>query len=104
MSKKDYKVNPKYTPFGGFLEKKEKDDQDRPQYYIKIDQNVDVRVNGKKVTALNIQRPTDKFERQLAKGTISEEQFEQKMAEFEKGGDKAFVKFELTVNLDDSKK
>lgn len=100
----NFKQNPKYTPFGGFLEKKEKDESGRPQYYIKIDKNVKVTVNGKQVTALNIQRPTDKFERQLAKGTISEAEFEEKMAQFDKDGDLSFVKFELTVNLDDSKK
>lgn len=97
------KVNPKYHPVGAFLEKQEKGEDGRPQYYIKLDSSVEVKINGKKVSALNIQRPTDKFEKMLAKGVITEEQYEEKMADFEKDGKLSFVKFELTANLEDKK-
>jgi hypothetical protein len=89
-----------YVKVGGMLEKKEKDDQGRAAYYIKLDDKVTVTVNGQKVTALNIQRPTDMYDRLLASGKISEAEYEEKMSQFEKDGKLSFVKFEVTAALD----
>lgn len=105
---KKRKINPKYHPVGAFMEKKEKDEEGRAQYYIKIDSDTVVTINGKKVTALNIQRPTDKFQNMLAKGVITEEQYEEKMSQYDgslkdQKGDLSYIKFELTANLEDKK-
>ena len=89
-----------FIQLGAMLEKKEKDDQGRPNYYIKLDDKVEVKINGQKVTALNVQRPADKFNRMLAKGTITEAEYEEKIAQYEKDGKLGFVKFELVVALD----
>lgn len=89
-----------YVNIGAMLEKKETDKNGKATYYIKIDDKVEVKVNGQKVTALNISRPGDKFEFMLAKDKITEQEYEQKVARYEKDGDLNFVKFELSAALE----
>lgn len=89
-----------YVDVGAMLQKKDQDDQGRPVYWLKFDDKVEVKVNGVKVKALNIQRPTDKYDRMLAKGTIDENEYEEKMARYEDKGDLSYVKFQFTATLD----
>lgn len=101
--KKEFKQNPDFPKVGAMLQKKELGQDGKPQYYLKIDENVEVTVNGKKVTALNIERPTAKYERMLSSGKISAEDYEQKMELYE-DGELNFVKFEFSADLRPPKK
>ena len=89
-----------FVKVGAMLQKKELDKQGRAAYYLKVDENTDLRINGVKVTAVNIERPTDKFERMVAAGKMTEEEFEQAVADFDKDGKKSFVKFEFQATLE----
>lgn len=89
-----------FVQVGAMMEKKDKDKNGRPSYYIKLDDKVTVTVNGVKVNALNIARPGDKFDFMLEKGKITEAEYEEKVARFEKDGDLNYVKFEVTAALE----
>lgn len=91
----------KFVNVGAMLQRKENDDQDRPTYWLKLDKEVEMTINGKKVTALNISRPTDKFERMLKAGKITAEEYENKIELYNEKGDYSFVKFEFTAAIDE---
>lgn len=93
-------VKKKYVQVGAMLSKKEADDQGRANYWVKIDDKTVVTVNGVKVKALNIQRPTDKFERMLASGKMTEDEYVKKMEDYEDDGKLNFIKFEIVAALD----
>lgn len=90
----------KYVNVGAMLQKKENDEQGRPDYWIKLDPQTVVTVNGVKVTALNIQRPTDKFDYMLKVGKITGEEFEEKVSRYDAEGDLNYVKFEVVAALE----
>lgn len=89
----------KYTTIGSMNTKREKDEQGRVSYNIKLDSKVKLIVNGEEVTSgyLNVSRPTDKFERMLKAGALTEEEYDRKLADFDKGGKLEFIKFEITA-------
>lgn len=105
MAKSNYKENPNFPKVGAMILKQEVDELGNAAYYIKINENADVRINGKKVTSLNIQRPTDKFYRMVEKGSISEVEFEEQMAKYDDKsspkGEYHYVKFEISADLRD---
>lgn len=69
---------------------------------MKIDKDTDVRINGKKVTGyLNVNRPYDYHQRQFMFEKISEQEYEEKKARFEKGGDLDYLQFELQAVTED---
>lgn len=96
--------NDKFPKVGAMILKKEKDDFGKNAYYISIDKDTEVTVNGKKVTALNLQRPVEKFHRMLEKGVISEKEFDEKVERYEEGGDLSFIAFEISADLRDKEK
>lgn len=99
----NYKPNPDFPKVGAMLQKKELGKDGKPQYYLRIDKDVEVKINGKKVTALNIERPTAKYERMLANDKISPEEYEEKMELFEEG-ELSYIKFEFSADLRPPKK
>lgn len=54
-------------------------------------------VNLKKDEVIFINDATDKFQRMLEKGKITEEQFNDEMEAHGEGGRKAFIKYDLTL-------
>lgn len=100
----NFKQNPNFPKIGAMMQKKDKDDQGRPAYWLKINDDVEVIVNGKRVTALNIERPTDKYDRMIASDKLSPEAYEEKMAMYEEGGELSFIKFEFSADLRPKKK
>lgn len=80
----------------------QRDQNGKQRYSVKVDKNVDLRVNGQKVTGyLNVSRPRDKFDRMLASGVITPAEHAEKVARFEKGGDLAFVQFEISATIEE---
>jgi len=75
------------------------DDQGRQLYTVSLNKDLDIRINGKKIDArtLYVNRPDEKLRIMLNKGTITEEQFDEKMARFEEGGDLSNLVFEIVI-------
>lgn len=92
----------KFVNLGAIASKREKDEHGRNQYYLKIDKDVDVKINGVSFTGkyINVQRPTDKFEKMLKKGNITQEQYDEKVARFGEDGDLNYITLELSAVLE----
>jgi hypothetical protein len=103
MSKKEYKQNPDFPKVGAMVLKREKDNFGKDAYYIKIDENTKVTINGKEVKSLNIQRPMEKYHRMLESGKITEQEFNEKEELYSPDGDFHFIKFEVSADLRDEK-
>lgn len=99
----------KYPQIGSMIAKKDRntdapilDENGKPTYYIKLDKQTKLTVNGKPVERfLNISRPRDKFDRMLAKGTITPSEHAEKIARFEKGGDLDYIQFEVSCIIEE---
>ena len=70
--------------------------------YIKVDKDLDIQINGKSVAGMyiNINKPTEKFDRMLAAGKITEEEYDEKTARFGAEGDLSWIRQELTIKQD----
>lgn len=69
--------------------------------YIKFDKDTNIEINGVRVSGLsaNLEKPSVKFERMLAAGKISEEEAAEEIAKYEEGGEKSYVRQEISVKL-----
>jgi hypothetical protein len=95
----------------GSMNLKKKDHKDDPnEYYIKLDQKMvgKIYIEDEKTKKLkpiteiiSVERPTDKFDRMIASGKMTPEEYEQKIAMFSEGGKAAFVKFNLQASTED---
>lgn len=92
-----------YLSVGSMNEKKEADEDGRPQYHLKLDSRRKITIDGKLVKSLymNINRPETKFKRMAAKGTKTPAEAEAEIARFQKGGDLEYVKFEIEAVFDE---
>jgi hypothetical protein len=92
MSKK-----PEYIKIGSMLLDQEKDEQGRAKYYIKLDEKVEITINGKKFngTAFKVERPTDKYDRMAKAGKLDPKEHKAKLDLYSDGGKANFVKFEI---------
>jgi hypothetical protein len=90
-----------YVKLGAMVLDKEKDSEGRPKYYFKLDKDVKILVNGKELASnsFQIERPTDKYDRMVAAGKISEKEHAEKIAMYDEDGKAAFVKFEFTAKV-----
>lgn len=102
----------KFHNLGSMIAKKDKqtgeailDKNDKPTYYVKLDKNVKLVVNGEEVTSgyINVSRPRDKYDKKLEKGQITKAEHAQAIARFEKGGDLNYINFEFTAVTGDDK-
>lgn len=96
-----------YHNLGSMKLKKDKDENGNLQYYVEIDQKIldKIRIDGKKISKfIQVERPTQKFDRMLAAGKIDEKEYEEKTAQFDSTidpqtkqprGKLSFVKFDL---------
>lgn len=100
---KEFKNNPDFPKFGAMVLKKDQDEFEKDAYYIKIDEDTVVTVNGKRVTSLNMQRPIEKYHRMLKAGKITPEQFEDKDQLYSPEGEKNYIKFEIGADLREKK-
>lgn len=95
----------KYHNIGSMKTKKEKDKDGNVQYLIEIDKKYigRISIDGKPITGkyINVDRPTTKYDRMLQSGKITEDEYEQKTAEFAPDGKLAFVKFDLQIVTED---
>jgi len=105
MSKK------KYVSVGAIMKRKKENESDPTEYYIKLDKETTVTIDGDTVTGgyLNVSKPSRKYEamvaraaRQLEEGEINEDEFEkiqseceEKSARYAKDGDLSFITQEL---------
>jgi hypothetical protein len=90
----------KYNNFGSMKLKKEKDKDGNPQYYIELDQKIIDRLkfDGKPLDKfIQVERPTAKFDRMLNSGKLSQDEYDAKVAQFDKDGKLSFVKFDLQI-------
>lgn len=102
----------KYHKLGSMVEKRDKatgeailDKDEKKTYYFKVDKNVDIRINGVKVPAgsyINVKRPYDfDYRQHYIAGKITEEEYLEKKAKYEKGGDLSYFQFELEFVSED---
>lgn len=99
----------KYPNIGSMIAKRDQNSGDsildkngKQTYYIKLDKQTTLTVNGKPVTGyLNISRPRDKFDRMLEKGTITAKEHAEKISRFEKGGDLDYIQFEVSAVIEE---
>jgi hypothetical protein len=105
-------MSKKYHKIGTMVERRDKEtrepilDKDgKKTYYLKVDKNVNITINGKKVPAggyLNVKRPYDYDYRQFhVTGKLSEQEYEEKRSQFEKGGEKDYLQFEFEFVSED---
>lgn len=71
----------------------------RATYTFTADKDSEIIVNGKKVSEffVNVERPDVKFHRMFEMGILTKEQFEDKIALFEEGGQASNLTFELSL-------
>lgn len=72
-------------------------DKGQTQYSFVLGKDVEITINGKKYDKgyFYVNRPEEKYERMLAAGKITEEEYEEKVARFGKDGDLSKVVFEI---------
>lgn len=101
MSFKKGKSNSKYETLGTFCLKKKENPEEPNAYHIKLGKDVKLTINGKEVDGLylDVKKPEVKFDRMLAKGIISQEERNEKVAEFQEKGRLSFVKFDITATV-----
>jgi hypothetical protein len=80
----------------------EVDADGRQLYTLSLNKDLDIRINGKKIEArsLYVNRPDEKLKIMLQNGSITEEQFDDKMARFSQGGDLENIVFEIVIPKD----
>lgn len=90
-----------YHSIGQMKTKKDKDENGNVQYLIEIDKKYlgRISIDGIPLTSkyVNVERPTKKFDKMLAKGSIDEVEYDQKMADFSPEGKLSFVKFDIQI-------
>lgn len=97
-------MSKKFNNLGSMKLKKDKDKDGNPQYYIELDQKIieKLKLDGKPLSKfINVERPTAKYDRMLKAGKITQEEYEAKIADFDKEGRLSFVKFDLQVQTED---
>ena len=92
-----------YVDLGVLILARDKDSQGRPAYYIQLDKEVEITINGvpfsKTISAKNM---VTKFDEMISR-TDDEakiEKYEATKSRFEKDGDLSYMKFALTAKLD----
>ena len=88
-----------YAPVGVLIQDKELREDGQPKYYIKLSKDTKVSINGKDLTGgyLQVSYPTDKFDNMLKRGSISQEDYLQKVSRFSEGGDLSYIAFEINA-------
>ena len=91
-----------FINLGAIMTKKDRDGEGKLQYYIKLDKDVKLVVNGKAATSeyIQVRDPKAKYTVMLEKGKITEEEHDTKRARFDAEGDLSFIKQELTIIID----
>jgi len=95
----------KYINFGQILKSKDPDSQGGIGYYIQLDKDVKLTVNGEPFSGkfISVKSMTTKFADMIGSGKFDEEkieELEQKKSRYVKGGDLDWVKQELTIKID----
>jgi len=100
-------MSKQYITLGSLFVGKDKDKKGRPSYYIKLDKDVEITVNGQKLSkdTISAKNVVTKFEEMIdragEKGDEEKvEKYEQTKTRFEKGGDLDYIKQEFTVVID----
>jgi hypothetical protein len=94
-----------YITLGSLFLGKDKVKKGRPNYYIQLDKDVEITINGKKVErkTISAKNVVTKFEEMIDR-TDDEakiEQYEKSKSRFEKDGDLSYIKQEFTVLIGD---
>jgi hypothetical protein len=101
-------MSKEYITLGSLFISKDKDNKGRSGYYIKLDKDVEITVNGKKLTrdTISAKNLVTKFEEMIDRaGDKGDEEKVEKLeatkTRFEKGGDLDYIKQEFTVVIGD---
>lgn len=91
-----------YVNLGVMVRDKEKDSKGKDKYYLLLDKNVEISINGVpyKKKSINISRLTDKYDRMLESGKLSKEEYDEKVAQFTGKGKYNYMQFEFVAKLD----
>ena len=91
-----------FINLGALMTKKERDAEGKLQYYIKLDKELKLVVNGKEATSeyIQVKNPKAKYDAMLAKGKLTEEEADIAKARFDKEGDLNYIRQELTIIID----
>lgn len=92
-----------YVDVGVLILAKDKDSQGRPQYYIQFDKENDITINGVPFEkTISVKNMITKYDEMIARSDDEEriEKYESTRSRFEKDGDLAYMKFQLTAKLD----
>jgi len=91
-----------FINLGAIMTRKDRDDEGKLQYYIKLDKEVKLTVNGKAATSeyIQVKSPQAKYDAMLKKEKITEEEADIAKARFVGEGDLSYIKQELTIIID----
>lgn len=74
---------------------------DGESLYIKLADGVKITIDGKEIANryINAEGPTTKYDRMIASGAITEEEYNEKTARFAEDGDLSFIRLELNAKV-----
>ena len=95
----------KFIDLGAIMTKKDRDANGKLQYYIKLNKELDIVINGEKLTSeyVNVDAPANKIQKRIDSGKVDEEKIEQlekTKARYLGDGDLNYIKQQLTVVID----
>lgn len=98
-------MSKEYITLGSLFLSKDKDKKGRPGYYIQLDKDVEITINGKKLDrkTISAKNVVTKFEEMIDRSDDEEkiEKYENSKKRFEKDGDLSYIKQEFTVVIGD---
>jgi hypothetical protein len=70
-------------------------------FYIKVDKDSGLSIGGQDFSGqyINVSKPTEKYDRMLKAGKITEDEYNEKIDRYSQGGDLEWIRQELTVAL-----
>lgn len=95
----------KFIDFGAIMTKKERDAEGKLQYYIKLNKDIKISIDGEELTSefINVKTPADKIQARIDSGKVDEdkiEKLEKTKARYLGDGDLNYIKQQLTVVID----
>lgn len=92
-----------YLKIGKMCQKKEVGADGKPAYYLKLNEGVQITVNGQTYTGgyVNVQRPEQRLAGVLKSKKIDETEYNKEVERYGKGGELEYIKFEFIAVKED---